>query len=71
MGQKVRKTSEEIQRKYNAAYRLRKKIGEKNFPKRSRIITSEKADSVSKIPAAKILLSEFGFIIKPLIFEID
>ena len=54
-------------RKYNAAYRLRQKIGEAAFPKRSKIIHSE-PETVEKHPEAKILLNEYGFIIKPQLF---
>ncbi len=46
-------------RKYNAAYRLRQKIGEADFPKRSKIIHSE-PETVEKHPEAKILLKNMA-----------
>ena len=56
-------------RKYNAAYRLRQKIGEATFPKRSKIIHSgTDPETIKKHPEAKILLNEYGFIIKPQLF---
>lgn len=55
-------------RKYNAAYRLRNKIGITLFPPRSRIIHSSDAEQVEKHAEAKILLKEYGFIIKPELF---
>ncbi len=52
-------------RKHNAAYRLRKKIGEIAFPKYSKIIKVDAETDLTTIPEVKILLSEFGFIIEP------
>ncbi|WP_185226134.1 hypothetical protein [Chryseobacterium indologenes] len=54
-----------LKRKHNAAYRLRKKLGEKAFPQRSSIIKTDAETDLSKIPEVKILLSEFGFVIEP------
>jgi len=68
MAQQIRKTKEEIKRKYNAAYRLRKKISEKAFPQRSKVIYTSNLEQVVNNPEAQILLSEFGFIIKPELF---
>lgn len=64
MGQRIRKTPEELKRKYNATYRLRQKVGREVFPVRSKIILSSDPQLQSKTEA-KILLSEFGFIIQP------
>lgn len=52
-------------RKYNTSYRLRKKIGESVFPKRSKVIKVDLETDLTHIPEVKILLSEFGFIIEP------
>lgn len=54
-------------RKYNAVHRLRQKIGESAFPKYGKIIISAGDDDYSQIPEVKILLSEFGFVIQPII----
>lgn len=54
-----------LKRKHNAAYRLRKKLGEKAFPLRSSIIKVSAETDVSNISEVKILLSEFGFVIEP------
>lgn len=64
MSQKVRKSPEQIKRKYNAAYRLRQKVGEKSLPVRSRIIYAKAEDDFTEHAETKILISEFGFIIK-------
>lgn len=55
-------------RKYDAAYRLRKKIGTTLLPRRSRIIHSSDAELIEKHAETKILLKEYGFIIKPELF---
>lgn len=64
MPQKVRKSPEEIKRKYNAAYRLRQEVGEKSLPVRSRIIYAKAEDDFTQLTETRILISEFGFIIK-------
>ena len=68
MGQRIRKTKDEMKKKYNATYRLRQKIGEDILPKRSRIIQAKASDDFTNIPETKILTSEFGFIIKQELF---
>lgn len=67
MAPKIRKTPDQLKRKYNAAFRLRKKLGTEKFPPYSRVIF-EKAENTAEIPEARILLKEFGFIIKPELF---
>ncbi|ANF51729.1 hypothetical protein A0O34_14990 [Chryseobacterium glaciei] len=54
-----------LKKKYNAAYRLRKKLGEKVLPKRSSVIKVDTETDLSKISEVNILLSEFGFVIEP------
>lgn len=58
-----------IKRRYNAAYRLRKKLGRVVFPKRSRIIHTQADDAIMNQSEVKILLQEFGYIIKPQLFQ--
>lgn len=65
MGQRIRKTPEELKRKYNATYRLRKKVGGTVFPSRGKIIFHADVQKMQDEPEVKILLSEFGFIIQP------
>lgn len=52
-------------RKYNAAYRLRKKIGEIKFPQKSKVIRTPVEEDLTNIPECKILLKEYGFAIYP------
>lgn len=54
-----------LRRKNNAAYRLRKKIGEIAFPQRSKKIKVDAETDLSNVSEVKILLSEFGFVIEP------
>ncbi len=54
-----------LKRKHNAAYRLRKKLGDKVLAQRSSIIKVDTETDISKIPEVKLLLSEFGFVIEP------
>jgi hypothetical protein len=65
-------TKEQIKkckRKFNASYRLRKKLGENAFPKKSKIIFSDINNlDVEKIKEVKILIKENGFIVQPLAF---
>lgn len=68
MGQKIRKTPEQLKRKYNATYRLCEKIGSQYFPQYSKIIKENPHVSIEEISEAKILLKEFGFIIKTKLF---
>lgn len=62
-------TIDKLRRKYNAAYRLRKKLGVNSFPPRSRIIYSDIAKDISNIAEVKILIQESGFIVQPLFFS--
>lgn len=56
-------------RKYNASYRLRKKIGEADFPSKSKIMYTDIDNDLTTISEVKILTKEFGFIIQPLFFR--
>lgn len=58
----------DLKRRYNACYRLRKKLGVTVFPKRSRIIFSQDIEEVLNQSEAKILLKEYGFVIQPKLF---
>lgn len=56
-------------RKYNASYRLRIKVGEAAFPKKSRNVFCELGnDEVENLTEIKILTEEYGFAVKPLAF---
>lgn len=56
-------------RKYNAVYRLKQKIGDNAIAKRSRIIQPLRDPTmIEKEPEAKILMTEYGFIIQPKLF---
>lgn len=56
-------------RKYNASYRLRQKVGEAAFPKKSRNVFCELGnDEVENLTEIKILTEEYGFAVKPLAF---
>lgn len=65
-------TQEQIKktkRKHNAAYRLRIKLGESAFPKKSKIIFSDIENTeIENIKEVKILIKENGFIVQPLVF---
>ncbi|MFC4688629.1 hypothetical protein ACFO4P_16935 [Epilithonimonas pallida] len=64
--EKVRKKNK---RMYNASYRLRNKIGESAFPKKSKNIFCELGDpDIENIKEIKILTKEYGFAVKPLPF---
>mgnify|MGYP006995070565 CR=1 FL=1 len=65
--EKVRKKNK---RMYNASYRLRNKIGEAAFPKKSKNIFCELGDpAIENIKEVKLLTKEYGFAIKPLAFS--
>ena len=69
----VKKISEaekkKSKRKYNASYRLRQKVGEAAFPKKSRNVFCELGnDKVENLTEIKILTEEYGFAVKPLVF---
>lgn len=67
VGEKERKHNK---RKYNASYRLRCKIGDAAFPKKSKNIFSELGkDAIEQITEIKILTKEYGFALKPLAFS--
>ena len=68
MAQKIKKTTAQLRRKYNADYRLRKKLGKKIFPNRSKIVNSSDVEEIIKHSEMNILINEFGFIVKPSIF---
>ncbi len=63
-----RKTPTQLKRKYNATYRLRQKIGINCLAPYSKIIHSETDDNIEETPEGKLLLKEFGFIIKLKLF---
>lgn len=65
--EKIRKQNK---RMYNASYRLRNKIGEAAFPKKSKNIFCELGDpAIENIKEIKILTKEYGFAVKPLAFS--
>ncbi|KNB61003.1 hypothetical protein [Chryseobacterium sp. Hurlbut01] len=56
-------------RKYNAVYRLRKKLVTGWLEKRTRVIYSNDAE-LFNVPEVKLLINEFGFIVQPELFTI-
>ncbi len=56
-------------RKYNAVYRLRKKLTTGSLEKRTRVIYSNDAE-LFNVPEVKLLINEFGFVIQPELFTI-
>jgi hypothetical protein len=65
---KIKLPKEKIKRKYNATYRLRKKIGSEYFPQSSKKIKTIDDGESLNIPEVKILLQEFGFILEKGLF---
>lgn len=63
------KSPQKSRRKYNAVYRLRKKLTGASFEKRTKIIYSNDAELL-KIPEVKLLINEFGFVVQPELFTI-
>lgn len=63
------KSQQKSRRKYNAVYRLRKKLKGASFEKRTRIIYSNDPELLN-IPEVKLLINEFGFIVQPELFTI-
>lgn len=64
---RIKLPPEALKRKYNAASRLRKKLGLTKFPKYQKNIYSSLDENLLQIAEVKILINEFGFVIKPLI----
>lgn len=70
--QKASPSLEQIKRtkrKFNASYRLRKKIGSGAFPQKSKIIFADiDNNEIENIKEVRILIKENGFIVQPLAF---
>lgn len=64
----IQLTPKKLRRKYNAVYRLRKKLKGVSLEKRTKIIYSNDTD-LPNIPEVKLLISEFGFIVQPELFN--
>lgn len=64
----IQLTPQKLRRKYNAVYRLRKKLIGASFEKRTKIIYSNDTKLLN-IPEVKLLISEFGFVVQPEFFN--
>ncbi len=65
----IKLSPDKLRRKYNAVYRLRKKLNCETLEKRTQIIYTNDFNLLN-ISEVKILINEFGFVIQPELFKI-